>query len=309
MMFNLRTLDQTTWLTEPVRLRQYVERIGLIPTCPTARDLAQARRERLEEAKHAASRATIKSAKGKIGVLPIHGPVEQRMTTELLKLDGTSLEEVSVGLDALLADASVEAIVLHVDSPGGGVYGVEELSDKIFAARQRKKIYAIADSMACSAAYWVASAADVFAVTPGGDVGSVGVYCIHVDESVAMEMDGLSITMVTAGKYKAELAPFKPLTDDARQYLQESVDYTYRKFQAALKRNRGVSLDEVRINFGQGRVVNADDALKVKMVDRIMTFDQLMTKLTGGGGGGGNRAATMEIIRLRHEQRKREAVS
>lgn len=305
-MTELKSLEGSAWLAEPVFLQRAIERIARIPACPTARDIVAYRRERLEEAKQAAGRA-VRGVRGTVGVIGVHGPIEQRMSSELIKLGGTSTEEVSIALDALLAAKEVGAIVLHVDSPGGGVYGIEELSDKIYAARAQKPLYAIADSMACSAAYWIASAAETLAVTPGGDVGSVGVFCVHLDQSVAMEMEGVRPTVVTAGKYKAEFLPLRPLGTESVTYLQETVDYIYDKFLAALKRNRGVSLDHVRREFGQGRAVNAGRARDAKMADKVMSFEQLMAKLSGSPASA-PKAASTEVLRLRHQrQRQKDA--
>ncbi len=306
MPFDPRSLDGTTWLCEPGYVRRAVQRLAAIPTCPTARELVEARHRRLEAAKQASSGA-LRATKGRIGVIPIYGPVEQRVTAELEKLGGTSLEEVGTALDMLVADASVSAIVLHIDSPGGSSYGTQELSDKIYAARGAKKIYAIADSLAASASYWIATAAEQLMVTPGGDVGSVGVYAVHIDESKALEEEGLQVTMISAGKYKTEFASFAPLGDDARAALQEQVDYTYTKFLAGLKRNRGLSMEEVRKNFGQGRVVNAEQAVAAKMADRVMPLDELLGRLTGGMAADNGKRATAEILRLRHEHAKRRA--
>jgi signal peptide peptidase SppA len=187
------------------------------------------------------------------------------------------------------------------------VYGVEELSDKIFAARDRKPIYSIADSMACSAAYWLATSAQTVCCTPGGDVGSVGVYCLHIDESEMLKGLGVKVSWIHAGKYKVEGNSAEPLDDEARANLQASVDETYGKFIDALSRNRhDVSKADVRANFGQGRVMSAAKALGAKMIDRIDTFENLMAKLTGSGGqGSASRAASVEMQRMRHAARER----
>src|SRR5687767_8826330 len=133
-MFPLKSLDGTHWLMEPGRLRRAVEQVARCPTCPTARELVELRRLRLEESRQVSARA-IRAQKGKVGIIPIHGPVEQRMSASLEKTGGTSLEEVGVAFDVLLADPQVASIVFHIDSPGGSSYGTEELADKIFAAR------------------------------------------------------------------------------------------------------------------------------------------------------------------------------
>jgi signal peptide peptidase SppA len=190
-----------------------------------------------------------------------------------------------------------------VDSPGGSISGTQELADKIYNARKTKPIYAIADSMAASAALWIASAAGHFCCTPGGEVGSVGVYCIHVDESEANKRDGMNVSVIAAGKYKMECGPFAPLTDEARAYLQGSVDATYGKFLKAVARHRGVSVADVKAKYGEGRLLNADDALKAGLIDSVRTFDDLMGKLTGGQwspAASAGRAAEDEVRRLKY---------
>ncbi len=302
---SLSALDGTLWTCEPTALRMSVARVMRAP-CPTSREIVEERRRRLDEARQCAAKA-VRGVKGRVGVIAIHGPVEQRMSSELMKLGGTSTEEVGMALDSLMADKTVEAVIFHIDSPGGSSYGVQELSDKIFAARQQKKTYAIADSMAASAAYWIASAAETLAVTPGGDVGSVGVYAVHVDESKAMELEGVKVTLVKAGKFKAEFAPYSPLDPVAQDHLQELVDGTYQKFLGGLKRNRGTTLEDVRRNYGEGRIVPAEDALARKMVDRVMSFEDLLGRLTGGTTSNGRAAEMVEVLRLRQEHRKRTA--
>lgn len=239
----------------------------------------------------------IRAVKGKVGVIPIHGPVDQRMSSELMKTGGTPLDYVSAAFDAMIGNASIGAIVLHIDSPGGGVYGTQELADKIYAARGTKPIFAMIDSMAASAAYWICTAAGMVVCTPGGESGGVGVFCIHYDESMAMEKEGIKPTIIAAGKYKAELAPTGPLSADAIANLQESVDGTHEKFLGALKRNRATNIDDVRRNYGQGRVFSAEKALAAGMIDRILTMDELMSKLTGSQGGGPSASA----LKMRHE--------
>ena len=248
----------------------------------------------------------IRAVKGKIGVIPIWGPVDQRTSSALEKAGGTPLDYVSMALDAMLGNATIGAIVLHIDSPGGGTYGVEELSDKIFRARAQKPIYAIADSMMASAAFWIGSAATMILATPGGDVGSVGVYAMHVDESANLEKEGFKVTLVSAGEHKVEYASTNPLSEGAKKALQESVDATYGKFLGALKRNRDTSLENVRESYGKGRVLKADQALAAGMIDRVMTFEELLGKLAGGPAQKQQKGAVSALaMRMKHERAKR----
>lgn len=259
----------------------------------------------------AESPKAIRAVKGKVGILPIWGPVQQRMSSELMKAGGTSMDFVSRAFDKLMNDPQIGAIVLHVDSPGGQSFGVEETATKIYNARGTKPIYSIADSVAASAAYWLATSADTLICTPGGIVGSVGVYVMHIDQSKALEMEGVKVTMVSAGKYKTELSPFGPLSAEAIDNQQKYVDVLHDKFVNALKRNRNTTVDHVRTNYGQGRTMMAGDALANGMCDRIMSMEELMSRLTGGASNSiamPSAMAQMDAIKLRHRQRARMAV-
>ena len=87
------------------------------------------------------------------------------------------------------------------------VYGVAELADQIQSARASKPVVAIANSLAASAAYWIGCAAGEFYVTPGGEVGSIGVWQAHFDYSQAIASEGVKPTLISAGKYKVEGNP------------------------------------------------------------------------------------------------------
>ena len=144
---------------------------------------------------------------------------------------------------------------MDVDSPGGSVFGLKELSQKIFDARGTKPIYAVANSMAGSAAYYIASAADQMIVTPSGEVGSIGTIAIHEDMSVALENEGVKITVIKAGRFKGEGNNFEPLSEEAISNAKREVDAYYGQFVDAVARNRGVSPKAVRNGFGEGRMV------------------------------------------------------
>lgn len=305
MTFDRNTLNGRTLLADE-RIEPYLSVAMGFGKCFSAKEIAKEHGKRMEVARSAASRAVRSVGSGKkVGVISVRGPIDQRFSAALMKAGGTSCEEIAAQLDALMGDSSVGAIVLDVDSPGGCSYGVEELSDKIYAARDRKPIYSIANSMACSAAYWIASAAGNMSCTPGGDCGSVGVYCVHIDQSEALANEGLKVTMISAAKYKGELSPHQPLSDESKAYVQESVNATYDAFLGALARNRGTTKGDVRANYGEGRVKNAADALASKMIDGVRTFDDLVASLTGGASGGG-KSASMEVLRRREMERERE---
>lgn len=216
---------------------------------------------------------------GATAVIPVMGTVAQRVGLLAEASGGVSTERIGAMLDAALADPDVENILLHIDSPGGSVYGVQELADKIRAARERKTIIAFADSLAASAAYWLGSQASEFVVTPGGEVGSIGVIALHIDQSQFNEQAGITPTFVYAGKYKADGNPHEPLSDSAREELQSRVDERYTAFLDAVAQGRGVSVGTVRNEFGEGRVVGARAAQAAGMVDRVDTLEGTLRRM------------------------------
>jgi ClpP class serine protease len=133
-----------------------------------------------------------------------------------------------------------------------------------------------------SAAYYLGSQASRVYATDSAQVGSVGVILVHTDESRKDEMEGVKNTFITAGKFKAELAG--PLTDESRGHLQSHVDALYDDFVSDVALGRGTDSENVRENYGQGRVLLPKDAEKVGMIDGIRTFDSVLGRLIESGG-------------------------
>jgi signal peptide peptidase SppA len=218
-----------------------------------------------------------------VAVLPLFGTIFPRANMMTEMSGATSAERFGATFDELVNDPEVGAIVLDVNSPGGQSGGIEELSKQIFDARGKKPIVAVANHLMASAAYWIGTSADEVVVTPSSDVGSIGVFQVHQDMSVALEQAGIKVSLIKAGKYKAEANPFQPLTEEAQASIQESVNETYDAFVEAIARNRGVNPANVRNGFGEGRVVTARQAVKQGMADRVGTLQETINGLLNGG--------------------------
>ena len=225
--------------------------------------------------------ASTAQSSGGIAVLPLYGIVTQRgnMVDDVSGPGTTSTQQFSSALRQLLADDTVGQILIDIDSPGGSVYGVAELADEIQSARAQKPVVAVANSLAASAAYWIGCSASEFYVTPGGEVGSIGVWQAHQDFSRALDEAGVKTTLISAGKFKVEGNPYSPLDDEAQSFMQSRVDDYYAAFTKAVARGRGVPISQVRDGMGQGRVLGADAALAQNMVDGVATFDEVIKKM------------------------------
>lgn len=228
----------------------------------------------------ATDRASSNAGAG-IAVLPLYGVVTQRgnMVDDISGPGSTSTQKFTSAMRQVLADDTVGQILIDIDSPGGSVYGVAELAAEIVKARAQKPVVAVANSLAASAAYWIGCSAGEFYVTPGGEVGSIGVWQAHFDYSKALEEEGVKPTLISAGKFKVEGNPYVPLDHEAQAFMQSRVDDYYNAFIKAVAKGRGVSVGDVRDGMGEGRVLGADAALAAKMVDGVATFDDVLAKM------------------------------
>ena len=220
---------------------------------------------------------------GSVAILPLQGILTPHgsMLARMFGFAGGGLEDFGAGLRAAMSDPAVKAIVIDVNSPGGLIDMVTETAAAVRAARGNgKPIVSVANTMAGSAAYWIASQADEFAVTPSGQVGSVGVFTVHEDFSKMEERLGISTTLISAGRFKAEGA-VGPLSKTAIQALQSNVDDFYEMFVGDVAAGRGVKPLAVVNGYGEGRMVLAKNALPLGMVDSIETLAQVVARLGG----------------------------
>ena len=275
----LNSIGSTAWAMETSKLRAMMDVLDkrLSEPLPDEQQIEQ----KFEAATLAQARPAVNQdiVPEGVAVLSVSGIISQKMNLLTAFSGGTSTEIFGRRLDTAVADSEIETIVIDIDSPGGSVYGTQELADKIYAAKSQKRIIAIANPIAFSGAYWLGSAADDFIVTTSGEVGSVGVRMMHIDQSRFDREQGVKYTLIHAGEYKVEGNPHEPLSVEAEDYYQQQVDVYYKSFISALARNRRVSESVVEESFGQGRTVTAAEAIERGMVDRIETFDDVLKEL------------------------------
>lgn len=215
-----------------------------------------------------------------VAVIPVYGVISQRLTLMAEICGGTSCDLLTSQLRAAVADPSVSSIVLDIDSPGGSVTGVPELAAEIMKLRDQKQIIAVSNGMAASAALWIAASCSKVVCIPSGEVGSIGVYQMHQDVSGALDKAGVSISFISAGKYKVDGNPYETLSDSARADMQAGVDEFYDMFVAGVAAGRGVSVETVEEKFGQGRMLSSKAALSAGLIDQVATLDEVVASLS-----------------------------
>lgn len=222
---------------------------------------------------------------GGVAVIPVYGVIEYRSDWMIEWFGGCSVESIGEAIQSALADPTVTAILLDIDSPGGTVAGITELATWIRSVRgSTKPIVASANTLAASAAYWIASQADECVVTPSGMVGSIGVYAMHQEYSRMLDEAGIGTTLISAGPHKTEGNAYEPLSDDAKADIQARVDVSYGQFLGDVAAGRRVAVSDVEANFGGGRVLTAKAAQSAGMVDRVETLSQTIQRLGSAGG-------------------------
>lgn len=260
-----------------------------------------------EHAKDPAPMAAVRGARtagggAGVAILSLRGLITPRSSfLSLLFGGGGGLESFRATFREALADDDIAAILLDIDSPGGSASLVQETAAEIRDARGTKPIVAIANTLAASAAYWLATQADELVVSPSGFVGSVGTYALHEDWSSFNEQFGVDPTYVFAGRFKIEGNENEPLSETARVAWQDTVDQFQAKFVTDVAVGRGVDEQTVLDDYGEGRVLTADDALEAGMVDRVEPFEDTLARLVTGdtpGSGPGAESGT----RLLNEQ-------
>lgn len=232
---------------------------------------------------------------GAVAVIPLVGTIIQRADLFEDVSGLASLDRFRARLREALNTEQVGSIVIDVDSPGGTVSGVAEAAAEVMQGRERKRIVAVANSLMASAAYWVAASATEVVASPSAHVGSIGVFAAHADMSKQLEMLGVDVTLISAGKYKTEGNPFEPLSDEAREAIQASVNLSYDAFVGGVAKGRGTTAAAVKAGYGEGRILTARDAKAEGVVDRVATIEETVDRLLGRGAGGGRRGVRAEM--------------
>ena len=211
-----------------------------------------------------------------ISVVPVFGSLVNR-THGLDAMSGlTTYDNIRNDFRAALESDS-DAILLDIDSPGGSAAGVMDLSDEIYEARGEKPIYAVANESAFSAAYAIASAADTIFLSRTGHTGSIGVIAVHRDQSAANEKEGIKYTTIYKGDRKNDMGPHGPLSDEAREILEDEVADHYELFVKTVARNRGIP--EAQVKATQAGIFMGEKAVLKGLADEVLAFSDVPSRI------------------------------
>jgi protease IV len=194
----------------------------------------------------------------------------------VVDLDGVILspQPVVSQLKKFGDDSSIKAIILHVNSPGGGVAASEEIYREVKRVRteKKKKVVVSIETVGASGAYYVASASDKIFADQGSIVGSIGVIAQWVNYGDLLKWAKLKDVVIKTGEFKDTGNPTRDLTPAEQAYMQSLIDNMFGQFIQAVAEGRGLKYEDVK-SFANGKVWTGEQAMSMKLVDSVGDFE------------------------------------
>ncbi len=172
-------------------------------------------------------------------------------------------------------NSNIKAIILHIDSPGGGVAPSQEVFTEVSRTRAEKPVVAFLGNVAASGGYYVAAGASKIVCSPGSLTGSIGVLFQVANVQELLQKVGLESYVLKAGKYKDMGSPYREMTDEERALLEGVLVDVHEQFIADIAKGRGIPVDLVR-EVADGRVMTGLQAKKIGLVDEMGNFEDAL---------------------------------
>jgi protease-4 len=197
------------------------------------------------------------------------GPLSKRVGVVEIVGDIESSEGVVDQLEHMRLDSSVRAVVLRLDSPGGGVAASQEIYDAVGRVTDEgKPVVASMGGVAASGAYYIACAADSIVSNPGTLTGSIGVIMSFPNTEELFRKVGLRFEVVKTGKFKDIGSLSRPMTAEEKELLQGVLSSVYEQFVKAISDGRGLERSDI-LPYADGRIFSGAQALDLGFVDRL----------------------------------------
>src|SRR6266851_6494803 len=194
----------------------------------------------------------------------------------VVDLDGVILSPQPVvgQLKKFADDSSIKAIILHVNSPGGGVAASEEIYREVKRVREEKKKQVVVsiETVGASGAYYIASASNKIYADQGSIVGSIGVIAEWVNYGDLLKWAKLKSIVFKTGEFKDTGNPTRELTPAEQAYMQSLIDNMFGQFVHAVADGRGMKFDDVKA-IANGKVWTGQQALSMKLIDNVGDFE------------------------------------
>ncbi|MCX5918181.1 MAG: signal peptide peptidase SppA [Deltaproteobacteria bacterium] len=175
----------------------------------------------------------------------------------------------------LRKNEKVKAIVLRIDSPGGGVGPAQEIFAEVKKAQKEKKVLVSMGSVAASGGYYIACAADKILANPGSITGSIGVIVESLNVEELLRKLGLRSMVVKSGKHKDLGSPLRPMTEEEKKLLQGVLDSVHEQFIRAVAEGRKLPVEKIR-ELADGRIFSGEQARELGLVDELGNLEDTL---------------------------------
>jgi protease IV len=177
----------------------------------------------------------------------------------------------------------VKAIILRIDSPGGGVGPAQEIYAEVKRTQREKKVLASVGSVAASGGYYIACAADGIMANPGSITGSIGVIVESLNIEDLLKKIGLRSNVIKSGKHKDIGSPMRPMTEEERKLLQGVLDSIHDQFIQAVADGRKIPVERVR-PLADGRIFSGNQAKDIGLIDYLGNLEDAIALAAQMGG-------------------------
>ena len=186
-------------------------------------------------------------------------------------------EEIIEAIRRFAKAEQIRAVILRVESPGGGVTPSQEIYRELLRLREQKPLIASLGEVAASGGYYIASACSTIVANPGTITGSIGVIMGTIyNVQGLLEKLGVKGTVVKAGTYKDIGSPIRDMTTEERQILKSMLDDVHKQFIAAIAVGRKMDESVVR-PLADGRIYSGEQAQRLGLVDQLGNFQDAIT--------------------------------
>lgn len=165
-------------------------------------------------------------------------------------------------------DEGVKAIILRIDSPGGGVGPSQEIHREVIKIKSKKRVITSMGSVAASGGYYIACASDLIVANPGTITGSIGVLMEFTSFEELLKKIGIKGVVVKSGEHKDIGSPFREMTPEEKRILQSVIDNVHQQFIQAVAEGRKLDRDKVA-QVADGRILTGEQAKQLGLIDQI----------------------------------------